>query len=96
MRVTLIFAAAALAVAGPALAQDSNAVDANAAVSVDTMTVDDNAALAGNVAVDNSVALDTMPIEEEAPAPAPARKKEFPWGILGLIGLVGLFGRSRG
>jgi len=94
MRVTFIFAAATLAMAGPALAQATNAADANAAVVADNMTAADNTALADNVVVDNTIAADTMPIEEDA-APAPAPKKNFPWGLLGLIGLVGLLGGRR-
>ncbi|HEX6217909.1 MAG TPA: WGxxGxxG family protein [Sphingomicrobium sp.] len=100
MRVTLLLAAFALTVAGPAVAQDTTTADnADASVGVvdNTAAVDANV-LAGNVTVDNTVAVDPgdMPVEEEV-APVTARRQQgFPWGILGLIGLVGLLGRRRG
>jgi hypothetical protein len=37
-----------------------------------------------------------VPVTEDVTPPAPAPKKDFPWGVLGLIGLVGLLGRKRG
>jgi hypothetical protein len=96
MRMTTpLMIAAALAVSGPALAQDANntaeaaaPVDANATAPV----ADANA-----VAPANDVA--AAPVEESAPAdtygdttPAP-KKSGFPWGVLGLLGLLGLIPR---
>ena len=95
MRFTLILAATAMAAAGPAYAQNTDTVDANA-VATDNTVAADNLAVDGNAVVDNTATLDTMPVEEEvAPAPAPRPKESFPWGVLGLIGLVGLLGRRR-
>ena len=96
MRMIFLMAAAALTVASPAVGQDTNA-DTNASVPVaDANATDAN----GMVATDNAVMDANMPadvpVTEDVTPPAPAPKKDFPWGVLGLIGLVGLLGRKRG
>ena len=96
MRMTTpLMIAAALAVSGPALAQDANnTAEAAAPVATDANVADANAMTAVPA---NDVA--AAPVEEAAPADtyadtAPAPKKSgFPWGVLGLIGLLGLIPR---
>jgi hypothetical protein len=100
MRITLLFAAAALAVAGPAIAQNTAAADNGdtAAPVVDANTaVVDNTALAGNVTVEDPVVIDSndMVVEDDPGPVTGKRPKSFPWGVLGLLGLVGLLGRKR-
>ena len=94
MRMTFLMAAA-LAVAGPAVAQ--NTTDANAGVAVtDNAAVDANAMVVDNSAIDVNMAEDVPVTEDVVTTPVPREKKEFPWGVLGVIGLVGLLGRKRG
>jgi hypothetical protein len=97
MRMTLLIAAAALAVAGPAVAQNT-AVDTNADAAVaDNMAVDANALVAAdNGAIDLNAPADVPVTEDVTTTPVPREDKDFPWGVLGLIGLVGLLGRKRG
>lgn len=96
MRMNFLMAAAALAVASPAIAQNTTA-DTNASMpAADTNTVDANAMVAtDNAIVDANMPADVPVTEDVSTAPAPAPKKEFPWGVLGVIGLVGLLGRKR-
>jgi len=101
MRLSYLGAAAAIFIAGPAVAQN-NEMDANTVTS--TSEVATNAAAA---APSGPTAAPAIPANEAAPAPevaAPAtntgsvvvqRNKVLPWGLLGLIGLIGLFGRRR-
>ena len=99
MRMTTpLMIAVALAVSGPALAQDANNTAAAAAPAA-------NEAAAANVADAN--AMTAVPANEVAAAPAaepaatdtnavtpPEKSKNgFPWGVLGLIGLLGLIPR---
>ena len=96
MRMILLMAAAALTAASPAVAQNT-ATDTNASVPVaDANAADANAVVvADNAVVDANMPAE-MPVTEDVTTPAPAPKKDFPWGVLGLIGLVGLLGRKRG
>ena len=96
MRMIFLMAAASLAVSGPAIAQNTTA-DANTTAVADNMAMDANAVVAAdNAVVDANMPADVPVTEDMTTAPAPAPKKEFPWGVLGLIGLVGLLGRKRG
>jgi hypothetical protein len=96
MRMIFLMAAAALTVAAPAVAQNTTA-DTNATMPADNMAVDANAVVAtDNAVVDANMPADVPVTEDVTTAPAPAEKKDFPWGVLGLIGLVGLLGRKRG
>jgi hypothetical protein len=96
MRMIFLMAAAALTVASPAIAQNTTA-DTNASVPVaDTNAADANAMVATDNAVMDANMPADVPVTEDVTPPAPAPKKDFPWGVLGLIGLVGLLGRKRG
>lgn len=96
MRMTTpLMIAAALAVSGPALAQDAN----NTAEAAAPVAADANVADANAVAPVPANDVAAAPVEETAPAdtyadatPAP-KKPGFPWGVLGLIGLLGLIPR---
>ena len=96
---TPIIAAAALLAATPALAQNDTANMAaadNTVVATDvnaTAPVDANAMRAAPppAATDTTTTMDTNMVE-----PAPAPKRGFPWGILGLLGLIGLLPRTGG
>ena len=97
MRMIFLMAAAALAIAGPAVAQNTTA-DANAGVPVaDTNVADANATMpVDNTAMDANMPVDVPVAEDVTTTPVPREDKDFPWGVLGLIGLVGLLGRKRG
>ena len=95
---TPIIAAAALLAATPAFAQNdtANAVapdntvvatDVNAAAPVDANAM---------TAVPPPAATDTAMMDTNTVEPAPAPKRGFPWGILGLLGLIGLLPRTGG
>ena len=104
MRNTMIvMSALALTVAAPVAAQNTDntlnattaepAANADAAVS-DNMTVTtDPAMTASNDLTAAPVTMD-QPVETTDAAPAPAEKRGFPWGVVGLLGLVGLMGRK--
>jgi hypothetical protein len=95
MRTAIVFALAAALAAAPAAAQnDTNAtVDANTTMA---MPADNGAAASNdmNALPPEPVATDTA-TEPAAPEPAPAPRRGFPWGVIGLVGLVGLMGRKR-
>jgi MYXO-CTERM domain-containing protein len=100
MQRTMVWAAAAALMATPAAAQN-NAADVNADNVTVTNTVEANdMAVMNGMAVPPATNMDVgmAPPPEETmptPAPAPARERGFPWGIIGLVGLVGLLGRRR-
>jgi len=89
--------AAALAVASPAIAQDSN----NMAAEAPTTVVDNNAMDANAAAM--MPANDVAMVPEAAPPmtetyPDVAEDDDgggFPWGVIGLLGLIGLIPRNR-
>jgi hypothetical protein len=99
----IVMSALALSVAAPVAAQNTdntlNATTAEPAANTDAaatdnMTVTTDPAMAG--ANDLTAAPVTMdePVETaDAPA-APAPKRGFPWGVVGLLGLAGLMGRK--
>jgi hypothetical protein len=94
---TPILAAAALLAATPALAQNDTAnavVVDNTAVATDANAmapVDANAMTAVPPATTETTTADINMVE-----PAPAPKRGFPWGVLGLLGLIGLIPRTGG
>jgi hypothetical protein len=104
MRNTMIvMSALALTVAAPAAAQNTDntvnattaepAANADAAVS-DNMSVTTDPAMAGTNDLTAAPAAIDQPVETtDAPA-APAPKRGFPWGVVGLLGLAGLMGRK--
>lgn len=95
---TALMIAAALAVSGPALAQDANNSAEAAAPAADN-------AAAANVADANAMTavpandMTATPVAEPPPADTyadttpPKPKSGFPWGVLGLLGLLGLIPR---
>ena len=86
---TPILAAAALLAATPALAQNDTA---NAVVVDNTaVATDANAMTAVPPATTETTTADINMVE-----PAPAPKRGFPWGVLGLLGLIGLIPRTGG
>ena len=89
--------AVALTGSTPAIAQDTNTTNADAAVT-NEVTATDNLAIEPVTADPaNDLANVPMPVDEPietAPAPAPA-KSGFPWGAIGLLGLIGLMPRKR-
>jgi len=102
----IMIAAAALFVAGPALAQNeaapTNTTDVTATNSA--ATTDLNAV--GTTTVDTTAVpattVEPLPVDANAGtidtslgAPAPAEKKHFPWGVIGILGLLGLIPRTR-
>lgn len=106
MRMLCLMLAGAVAIATPAMAQDTNAVTADP--SATDMTADPNAAapvtdpaLANDVVLTPGEATTAMPAEpvtmdmEPMPVEEPEPSGRFPWGLLGLLGLVGLLGRGR-
>src|SRR5687767_310571 len=100
MRKTIpLMIAIALTAAAPASAQGTEnnvAADTNA-VAANDIAATDNLAITNDILADPANDLATVPVatEEAAVTPAPARKRGFPWGVLGLLGLVGLLGRKR-
>ena len=92
--------AVALTAAAPASAQGTEnnvAADTNA-VAANDIAATDNLAATNDVVVDPANDLLAAPVATEEAAdtaPAPAKKRSFPWGVLGLLGLVGLLGRKR-
>jgi hypothetical protein len=92
---SLIFAAA-LAAAGPAVAQ--NNVDANAPENIVTTTAPEaNAAEATptTTAATPDMAAPTETTVDTSSATVVHKKRGLPWGALGLLGLLGLLGRRR-
>jgi hypothetical protein len=100
MRNTLpLIIGVALLAATPAAAQvTDNTADSNAvAVTNDTAATDNlevtTDPLVADPANDLAAAPATdVPVETYG-EPAPAKKRGFPWGVLGLLGLAGLIGR---
>jgi hypothetical protein len=104
MRTTFpLMIAVALTAATPAIAQGTdNVANANTTATAaandtgatDSMTVTTDPAMAGN----DANAMDAAPVAMDVPAdaPAPAEKKSFPWGVIGILGLIGVLGRKRG
>jgi hypothetical protein len=101
MRKTIpLLIAVALTAAAPASAQGTeNNVAADTAVATNDIAPTDNLAVTNDVVVDPANDPLAVPVVTEEAAdttPAPAKKRGFPWGVLGLLGLVGLLGRKRG
>ncbi len=104
MRNTIsLMIAVALTAAAPAAAQGTdNSVNAdttaaaagNDTAATDTMTVTTDPAMTGTANdLIAAPATTDQPIETYG-EPAPAKKKGFPWGVLGVLGLLGLIGRK--
>ena len=88
MRLLPLMIAAAL-VAAPAAAQDDNA-----ATTIRPGTMADQHECHEQPVDTNAEAPPRRPTLRRQSPPAPAPKKSFPWGVLGLLGLVGLFGEA--
>jgi hypothetical protein len=87
-------AAVALLAGGPALAQN----ETDQANAIEAANMVNNTAVANDVAVAPAPEATPAPVDTtvaDTTAPAPAERRSFPWGVLGLLGLVGLLGRKR-
>jgi hypothetical protein len=94
----LTIAAAALAAATPALAQNetaNTAYTANATAANELTPTGNAAENAMAVPPAAPVTTETNLTTTETAAPAQEEKKGFPWGVLGLLGLLGLIPRAR-
>ncbi len=92
-----LMVAAALTATTPAIAQDTNAANADTAVANDVLATDNLSVEPVTADPANDLANVPMPVDEPietAPAAEPA-KSGFPWGVLGLLGLIGLMPRKR-
>ena len=99
MRTTFpLMVAAALTASSPALAQDTNTTNADAAVANDVAAVDNELAADPLMTADPANDLANVPVAVEEPvetAPIPVKESGFPWGVIGLLGLIGLMPRKR-
>ena len=105
MRNTLIvISVLALTAAAPGAAQSTeNTLNAaatepaenNNAAGTENMIVTTDSGMAGS-ANDLTAAPAAMdqPVDTAEADPAPAKKRSFPWGAVGLLGLLGLMGRK--
>lgn len=96
MRTATIFILAAALAATPAVAQNEAVVanTADATTPNQAAPADMNATVPANeVAAAPVVAPEDTAVQ--APAPAPQKDRDLPWGAIGLVGLVGLLGRKR-
>jgi len=97
MTASLTIAAAALLAATPAWAQNTSA-SATATNVAETNLTATNEVATSSTATNETTVVPTetnVTTETETTTAAPAEKKSFPWGVLGLLGLLGLIPRAR-